>query len=296
MRNSLGESRRFQASTAYTPGTSENFLSRRYRRCAGGGSGESAINSAEKKQSLAAREAERRDRCVLRCSRGINEDFCSVGVAQARVWPASMEETPVSPSVAPPSGIRTPPSSRGRPPSSIGQPEPQTPSGKKSSALARSVAPAGIWFMPPATSGDQHGCGRDHTQESVDGAASSGRRSLARNGHGQRSSCPLCRAAPRIRGKCHLVRGVNRFFHEDGTVSEGMGHGDLAALANKSPLHREDGPAEMHGSPYFWPGRVAWWKHGKLHREDWPSRHTAQCPTASRLQCVLRQRCAPPPA
>lgn len=69
----------------------------------------------------------------------------------------------------------------------------------------------------------------------------------------------------------HLVRGVNRFFHEDGTVSEGTGHGDLAALANKSPLHREDGPAEMHGSPYFWPGRVGWWRHGKLHREDGPA-------------------------
>lgn len=69
----------------------------------------------------------------------------------------------------------------------------------------------------------------------------------------------------------HLVRGVNRFFHEDGSVSEGTGHGDLAALANRSPLHREDGPAEMHGSPYFWPGRTGWWRHGKLHREDGPA-------------------------
>lgn len=69
----------------------------------------------------------------------------------------------------------------------------------------------------------------------------------------------------------HLVRGVNRFFHEDGTVTETTGHGDPAQLANKSPLHRAGAPAELHGSPYYWPGRTGWWRRGKLHREDGPA-------------------------
>lgn len=76
---------------------------------------------------------------------------------------------------------------------------------------------------------------------------------------------------PRPEDNDHLVRGVNRFFHEDGTVTGDDETGDPAQTADKSPLHREGGPAELHGSPYYWPGRTGWWRRGKLHREDGPA-------------------------
>jgi hypothetical protein len=77
--------------------------------------------------------------------------------------------------------------------------------------------------------------------------------------------------APASAANEHLVRGVNRFFHEDGTVSELDGAGEVARLKSPSPLHREGAPAELHGARLYWPGRVGWWRHGKLHRDDGPA-------------------------
>ncbi|MBI5542585.1 MAG: hypothetical protein HY901_01755 [Deltaproteobacteria bacterium] len=69
----------------------------------------------------------------------------------------------------------------------------------------------------------------------------------------------------------YIARGVNLFFHEDGSVSEDATDGNPENLVNRSPLHREDGPAELHGAPYRWPGRMGWWRHGKRHRDGGPA-------------------------
>ena len=69
----------------------------------------------------------------------------------------------------------------------------------------------------------------------------------------------------------HLVRGVDRFFHEDGTTSESTTGGFEPRPRVETPLHREDGPAVQMGNPHFAPGGERWYRHGRLHRENGPA-------------------------